>query len=103
MPTVLPEDPNSGFITATYKGTAYTKGYIDSGSNGNFFTDSSPTQCTTSTGFYFPPPTMRERATLKGTTPTTPLANIDVANAETLVSTANYPAFRNIGGTQPHN
>src|SRR5213082_420199 len=64
--TVLPEDPNF-FITATYKGTDYTGGYLDSGSNGNFFTDSSLTVCTssTTTGFYCPGSTMSETATLK--------------------------------------
>ena len=99
--TVLPEDPASGFITGTYKGTAYIDGYLDSGSNGNFFTDSSLTQCTTSTGFYCPSSTMSESATLQGTTTTTLMANFDVANAETLFSTASYTAFSNIGGPNP--
>jgi hypothetical protein len=99
--TVLPEDPTTGFITGTYKGTAYIDGYLDSGSNGNFFTDSSLTQCTTSTGFYCTPSTMSESATLKGTTATTLMANFDVANAETLFSTLGYTAFSNIGGTNP--
>ena len=99
--TVLPEDPATGFITGTYKGTAYIDGYLDSGSNGNFFTDSSLTQCTTSTGFYCTPSTMSESATLKGTTATTLMANFDVANAETLFSTLGYTAFSNIGGTNP--
>jgi hypothetical protein len=99
--TVLPEDPATGFITGTYKGTAYIDGYLDSGSNGNFFTDSSLTQCTTSTGFYCPASTMSESATLQGTTTTTLMANFDVANAETLFSTLSYTAFSNIGGTNP--
>jgi len=99
--TVLPEDPATGFITGTYKGKAYIDGYLDSGSNGNFFTDSSLTQCTTSTGFYCPASTMSESATLKGTTATTLMANFDVANAETLFSTLSYTAFSNIGGTNP--
>jgi len=99
--TVLPEDPATGFITGTYKGTAYIDGYLDSGSNGNFFTDISLTQCTTSTGFYCPASTMSESATLQGTTTTTLMANFDVANAETLFSTLSYTAFSNIGGTNP--
>src|SRR5207237_7260888 len=86
MATVLPRDPNSGFITATSKGTAYTAGYIDSGSNGNFFTDSSLTQCTTATGFYCPASTMSESAMLQGTTATMLAADFSVANAETLFS-----------------
>ena len=99
--TVLPEDPATGFITGTYKGTAYIDGYLDSGSNGSFFTDTSLTQCTTSTGFYCPASTMSESATLKGTTATTLMAKFDVANAETLFSTLGYTAFSNIGGTNP--
>src|SRR2546421_277508 len=101
MATVLPEDPNSGFITATYKGIAYVDGYLDSGSNGNFFTDSSLTQCTTATGFYCPASTMSESATLQGTTLTTLMANFSVAKAETLFSTTSYNALSNLGGTTP--
>ena len=102
MATVLPEDPNSGFITATYKGIAYAAGYIDSGSNGNFFTDSSLTQCTTATGFYCPASTMSESATLQGTTATMLAADFSVANAETLFSNASYTAFSNLAGTIPN-
>ena len=102
MATVLPEDPNSGYITATYKGIAYAAGYIDSGSNGNFFTDSSLTQCTTATGFYCPASTMSESATLQGTTATMLAADFSVANAETLFSNASYTAFSNLAGTIPN-
>src|SRR2546430_10111184 len=42
----LQEDTFSGLITATYKGTAYSHGFIDSGSDGNLFTDSSIKTCT---------------------------------------------------------
>jgi len=97
--TVLPEDPNTGFITATYKSAAYTDGYIDSGSNGNFFIDSSLTQCTTATGFYCPASTMSESATLQGTTATMLAANFSVANAEMLFLNTSYTAFSNLGGT----
>jgi len=99
--TVLPADPFTGFVTGTYKGTAYIDSFLDTGSNGNFFTDTSLTQCTTSTGFYCPASTMSESATLQGTTTTTLMANFDVANAETLFSTLSYSAFGNIGGTNP--
>jgi hypothetical protein len=96
--TVLPADVNTGFITGTYKGTAYVDGYMDSGSNGNFFTDTL-TQCTTATGFYCPASTMSESATLKGTSAATLAAPFSVANAETLFATASYTAFSNLGGT----
>jgi hypothetical protein len=98
--TVLPADPSTGFLTATYKGTAYTGGFIDSGSNGNFFTDSSLTVCTSTTAkdFYCPASTMSETATLKGTSATTLAANFGVANADTLFSNTTYTAFSNLGG-----
>jgi uncharacterized protein DUF3443 len=98
--TVLPEDVNTGFITGTYKGTAYTDGYLDSGSNGNFFTDTSLMACPApNAGFYCPTSTMSETATLKGTSAATLTANFSVANADTLFSTAGYTAFSNLGGT----
>jgi len=102
--TVLPADPIRGFITGTYKGTAYTNGYLDSGSNGNFFTDSSLTQCKSPSlnlGFYCQTPTMSETATLQGTSATTLTANFDVASADTLFATTSYTMFSNLGGTIP--
>ena len=96
--TVLLADVNTGFITGTYKGTAYVDGYLDSGSNGNFFTDTL-TQCTTATGFYCPASTMSESATLKGAGAATLTAAFSVANAETLFATASYTAFSNLGGS----
>jgi hypothetical protein len=95
--TVLPADPNTGFITGTYKGTAYINGYLDSGSNGNFFTDSSLMACAApNAGFYCS--TMSETATLKGTSATTLTANFSIADANTLFSIASYTAFSNLGG-----
>ncbi|TLZ59417.1 MAG: DUF3443 family protein [Gammaproteobacteria bacterium] len=98
---VLQEDAFTGEITATYKGTAYPKGFIDSGSNGNFFTDSSLTQCTTDMGFYCPASSVSESATLQGTTGTMLSADFSVANAEVLFSNLSYTAFNNVGGTNP--
>jgi hypothetical protein len=97
--TVLPEDPSTGWITGTYKGTVYIDGYLDSGSNGNFFTDSSLTLCTSNPKFYCPTSTMSETATLKGTNAATLAADFSVANADTLFSVTSYTAFSNLGGT----
>jgi hypothetical protein len=100
--TVLPADVNTGYITATYKGTAYVHGFLDSGSNGIFFTDSSLMACPSpNTGFYCPASTMSETATLKGTSAATLTANFSIANAVTLFSTASYTAFSDLGGTNP--
>ena len=97
--TVLPEDPNTGWITGTYKGTAYADGYLDSGSNGNFFTDTSLMTCPSNAQFYCPTSTLSETATLQGTTATMLAADFSVANAETLFSNVSYTAFSNLGGT----
>ena len=100
MATVLPEDPNTGFITGTYKGTAYTDGFLDSGSNGNYFTDSSLTTpaCTGSNAgvFYCPTSVMSETASLKGTTTTTLTADFSVGDADTI--TAGYAVFAGLAG-----
>ena len=100
--TVLPEDANTGLISATYKGIAYSHGFIDSGSNGNFFTDSSISTCPMpNTGFYCPTSIMMETATLQGTNTTTSAANFSVANANTLFANLSYTAFSNLGGANP--
>ena len=102
--TVLLFDPNTGAIQATYKSTTYTGAYIDSGSNGNFFTDGTLTQCMTATtppqptGFFCPASTMMETAALKGANGVTATASFTVANADTLFSNNTYTAFSNLAG-----
>jgi hypothetical protein len=99
--TVLQEDPSTGNISAVFKGTTYIDGFIDSGSNANFFTDSSlPTNCTSGTGWYCPSSTVSETATLQGTNSTMIAANFSVASADALFSTG-YAAFNNLGATNP--
>lgn len=51
--TVFPLDSH-GFLTTTYAGRTYSQSYIDSGSNGIFFTDNSLRQCSNSSSFYCP-------------------------------------------------
>lgn len=48
----------SGNFTTTYKGKAYTASFIDTGSNGYFFSDSSIATCRVSTAFYCPTRTL---------------------------------------------
>src|SRR5205823_4211896 len=43
-----------GFFTTAYKGTTMTASFIDSGSNGLFFNDSSLATCSDSSDFYCP-------------------------------------------------
>lgn len=47
-----------GNFTTTYKGTPLTASFLDSGSNGLFFTDLTIPRCTVSSGFYCPATTL---------------------------------------------
>lgn len=49
---------SSGNFTTVYKGTSLTASFLDSGSNGFFFADSSIPRCSISTGFYCPATTL---------------------------------------------
>ncbi|MBV8658751.1 MAG: DUF3443 family protein [Burkholderiales bacterium] len=51
--TVYKTDTSGNFQTI-YKGSSMAASFLDTGSNALFFTDSSITKCTTSTGFYCP-------------------------------------------------
>jgi hypothetical protein len=102
--TVLPSNtasPSSciGCVSATLNGVAYPNGYLDSGSNGNFFSDStlSGSLCTGNASFYCPMATKSEPATLTGTNSVMLAAKFSVANANTLFTTS-YTAFSNLGG-----
>jgi len=99
--TVLILDPDSGYFTTTYNGAALNTSFIDSGSNGLFFNDSSIATCTSSdfSGFYCPSSTLDLSATLTGQTGTSATVSFSVANAQTVAdSNASYTAFSNLGG-----
>ena len=70
--TVLTTD-GSGFINTIYKGVTYTQGFIDSGSNQNFFDDAAIAHCTSGSGstaqtYYCPTSELTETATEEGVT-----------------------------------
>jgi Protein of unknown function (DUF3443) len=77
-------DNETGFISAMLNGASFPDSYLDSGSNGNFFS-SSLTLCGTgnqpNAGFYCPSATTSENATLGSNAVA---ADFDVANANTL-------------------
>lgn len=56
----------SGNFTTIYKGATMTASFIDSGSNGIFFDDSTIPKCTVSTGFYCPTSSLMLSATTVG-------------------------------------
>jgi hypothetical protein len=49
---------SSGNFTTTYKGASLTSSFLDSGSNGLFFSDATIPRCSVSTGFYCPAATL---------------------------------------------
>jgi hypothetical protein len=97
--TVLPEDPLTGFVSATYKSTTYTHGYLDSGSNGNFFTDTFMSCPSPDQAWYCPSSTMSETATLQGQGTATATAGFSVSNAQaTFNANPTFTAFADLGG-----
>jgi hypothetical protein len=97
--TIFPLNPIFGTFVTTYKGVQFDRSFVDSGSNGLFFSDSAIPRCPTSTAFYCPSETLNLSATIQGTNGTT--ASIDFAIANTNALLQNNPssrAFNNIGG-----
>jgi hypothetical protein len=88
-----------GFLTTTFQGSSLPNSFIDSGSNGYFFNDSSVTQCSQTgfSGFYCPSGPVTLTAEIDGT----PTATISftVSSAEQ-ISSADF-AFPTLGGTNP--
>jgi hypothetical protein len=102
---VLGVDPQSGSFTAIFNGRTYTLGAsIDSGSNGNFFTDTDLATCTSSlfTGWYCPATATSLSVTNQGVGASSASSTVtfSVASIEAL-SNANpsFAAYNNIAGT----
>ncbi len=88
---------SSGNFTTTYKGAALTSSFLDSGSNGLFFSDSSISWCSISIGFYCPPSTLTLSAVnTSANGSTTGTVNFSVENLQAL-----DPAVRaaSVGGS----
>jgi hypothetical protein len=85
----------NGYLTTTYAGRAYTQSFIDSGSNGLFFTDYTLTRCSYSVGFYCPSSDLTKTATISsgGTSKT---VTFKVGSAEALSSS--YAVQPNLAG-----
>jgi hypothetical protein len=80
-------DPDTGYFTTTYKGVQYPDSFIDSGSNGLYFRDSSIPLCTDGSGFYCPPGTLGLSAVNTGTNGTTGTVNFQIGGTSNLLST----------------
>jgi hypothetical protein len=102
--TVYTVDSSLSFTTS-YKGTPYSGSFIDSGSNGYFFLDSSIvpalTDCPQSSnapGFYCPSSSQSFSATNLGVNRASGTVNFSIANAETLFNNATDTVYSQLGG-----
>jgi len=97
--TVLTVDPETGDFTTIYGGHTLNGGFIDSGSNGLFFTDSTIPDCPSSVGaeFYCPASTLDLTASDQGQNGNTSTVSFQIANLSAR-NTANF-ALNDVGGT----
>ena len=98
--TVYSADQDGNFTT-TYSGTAYPGSFIDSGSNGYYFLDSTLTgiaECGgDESGFYCPSTTTNVSASNQGNNGTNGTVSFSIADADTLFQTNDF-AYSQLGG-----
>jgi hypothetical protein len=88
----------NGFLTTVYKGTTFAQSFIDTGSNGYVFSDSTLPLCPMSLqDFYCPLVPANLSATLFGANGRQATVLFQVANTANLLQTGNT-AFNNLGG-----
>lgn len=94
--TIYTIDSSSGYITTTYKGVPYPDSFLDSGSNGLFFNDSSIAQCGNSSGFYCPISNLSLSAVNLGKNGNSGTVNFGVGNADNISNS--YAAYSLLAG-----
>jgi hypothetical protein len=94
--TVYTISASTGTFTTVYKGRTFRSAFIDSGSNGYFFNDTTIPTC--SSGFYCPSSSQTLTATNTGLNNASGTVNFTVANAQNLFTT-NNTAFDSLGGS----
>ena len=101
--TVYPADPTYGEFITVFNGKTYSDSFIDSGSNGLFFNQSSVSALTTCTsgiasGWFCPSSTQSLSATTKGYAGSpSGTVSFNIGNASTLFSSSNN-VFIELGG-----
>lgn len=90
---------NVGNFTTTYKGKALGSSYLDSGSNGYYFPDSTITLCTSSDGFYCPAATLSLSAVNTSGDSTRPASGTVNFNLENIDKLASAVTAASVGGT----
>ncbi|CAB3805137.1 DUF3443 domain-containing protein [Paraburkholderia fynbosensis] len=95
---VFTTDAYGDMNDSTFNGTP-VQAFLDSGSNGYFFTDSSLALCGSNfSGFYCPNSAQTRSITLVGLNKTTASVSIGIVSAGTLFSNGNNYAFNNLAG-----
>jgi hypothetical protein len=101
--TVLTVD-DMAYLTVAYNGQSLADSFLDSGTNGTYFNDSSLAACTQSgiTDFYCPASTQNLMATLTGTNGISATVNFSVGNAQSQLSAnPTFTAFPQLAGAYP--
>nr|WKF56557.1 hypothetical protein HUO10_001016 [Paraburkholderia busanensis] len=91
---VIKVNAQTGYVVTTSAGRTYTQSYIDSGSNGLFFSNALLTQCGL---WYCPSTTQSANAAITGTDGATNTVSFEIGNSSTLFASANN-AFDNLAG-----
>ena len=103
--TVYGIDPTTGNFTTTYGGVAYTdEGFLDTGSSGLFFLDSTTTgipTCSDDPTWYCPASTMNLSAVNQGANGATGTVNFSIANADVLLANSSDGVAADLGGPIP--
>jgi hypothetical protein len=97
--TVLFINPNNAELTMVYKGTTLSDSFIDSGTNGIYFSDSTLTVCSDAMNFYCPSSTTNLPLLINLRSGGTFSTSFNVVNADTL--TTGIAAFPGLAGTLP--
>ncbi len=100
--SVLTVDSIQGDFTTIFQDQQLNQSFLDTGSNGLYFTDDGLAQCTSTglAGFYCPVSTQSFTATLQGLNGVSAGVSFDIANANTLgADNAALVAFATLGGT----
>jgi Protein of unknown function (DUF3443) len=105
--TVLTLNASYGEFTTVFNGQSLAQSFLDTGSNGFYFNDSSLTQCTASglTEFYCPTSTQNLMAQLQGQTPDGQATTTSVNESFSVNNPENYiaddAAVPGLAGTYP--
>jgi hypothetical protein len=89
-----------GNFTTAFNGRSLKQSFLDTGSNGLFFPDTSLTTCTEDANFYCPSSEQAFTATLTGQNGSSSNVSFSVADAETL-DVMSLAAFVNLAGPYP--